>query len=285
MSIHNKALLVSLSIGSLPKTRKVDRVTDEVEERHRTAHRQASVITRLFAKEDVKYLDQVSQAARKRFREVTLPFGRSQGLIPSKKVFDFLREMGEYRAQFEDERKRIIDDIDRILSNACTVNGTLYEPENYPARNELAEAMFFAIDVNPVPAASAYDELTELSPEELEFLKNEAVITNQSKIESAVKDLFNRLLKTLKHASDRLSDEDLGGCKIFHNTVVTNIAKAIEAAETLNLNDDQELIELTEAVKEIIDNLTADDLRKDHELRRETAAKAAELAARIEELL
>ena len=82
---------------------------------------------------------------------------------------------------------------------------------------------------------------------------------------------------------ERLKDDE-DGAKIFHNTLVGNINKAIDAAETLNVEDDDELKRLTTMVKDIFDGISADDLRRDADLRRNTAAKAEEIASKISEL-
>ena len=284
MSIHQKALLVSLQIGNVPQTKKIKPASDRLEIDHHVAPNQAAVISRLFAKEDVKGLQQAAGAARNRFKELTLPFGRGQGLIPTARYFDFLEEMTKLKNTFESEKEYILDNIQKVLRNAADVNGALYDAANYPSLGDLRDAIYFSIEVNPVPSATAFDELANLSKDEIEVLKKEAVLNAQDRTEVAMKDLFGRLLKTLKHTADRLTDEETGERKIFHDTLVTNIQKAVTAAETLNLSEDENLKQLTEAVKEIIDGLSANDLRKDSELRKETAAKAAELASRIEDL-
>ena len=232
----------------------------------------------------MKGLQQAAGAARNRFKELTLPFGRGQGLIPTARYFDFLEEMTKLKNTFEGEKDYILDNIQKVLRNAADANGSLYDPNNYPSLGDLRDAIYFSIEVNPVPASNAFYELTNLSPEEIEVLKNEAVLTAQNRTEVAMKDLFSRLLKTLNHTAERLTDEKTGERKIFHDTLVTNIKKAVTAAETLNLTDDATLKELTESVKEIVEGLSVHELRKDSELRKETAAKAAELAAKIEDL-
>lgn len=284
MSIHQKGLLVSLQIGSIPQSKKVRRASEKLERDNNTAPKQAAVVSRLFAKQDIKGLQSVVSAARTKFKDLTLPYGRGQGLIPSNKYFDFLEEMTSLKAQFEAERRYLLDNIEGILKNAEEVNGSLFDRNNYPELGDLSEAMYFSIEVNPVPAANEFDKLADLTPEEIEVLKREAVINANSKTEAAIRDLFERLFKTLQHAADRLTDEESGECKIFRNTLIGNIEKALHAAETLNINDDEGLKSLTEEVKRVIVDLTADDLRKDKELRKETAQKAADLASKIGDL-
>jgi len=282
MSIHTKSLLVSLNVGMMPQTKKVRPVSEELEFKHHTAPKQSAVISKLFAKEDVKGLQQSAGEARRRFKELTLPFGRGTGIIAAAKYFDFLEEFRQLKGAFDSERQHIIDNIRKVLANAEEANGTLFDADNYPSLDELAESMYFSIEVTTVPAENAFDQLAGLSPEEVQKLKDEAVLSNSSKIESAMRDLFTRMFKSLHHAAERLDDEG-GGLKIFRNTLLENIEKSIEAAETLNINDDAQLKTLVAEAKQILSGISADDLRKDKDLRAETAAKAKDLATKMSE--
>lgn len=283
MAIHDKALLVSMTLGMPPQSKTLKGESEAIERIHRTEQNQATVVTKLFAKADVKGLQRVASQSRQWFKERTLPYGRSQGLVPVKKYFDFLQEAGELRLQFNMEKQAILDNIEDVLKRAQAANGTLFDAANYPSLAELNNSIYFSLECHPVPATNDYDKLADLSPEEIEFLKNEAVLNNQTKLEAAVKDLFGRLIRGLAHAADRLQDDDKGKM-IFRDTLITNIHKAVEAAETLNIGDDETLKAMTDSVKEVFNGITADELRRDSKLRKATADKAAELASKMSEL-
>lgn len=283
MSLHNKALLISLTMSMPPRSKTLRNETDRVNDEHRAEVNQATVVAKLFAKSDIRELQKVTTEARSWFREKTIPYGRGAGLIPATRYFDFMQTLGEFRLRFNEEKRRLLDNIENVIANAKAANGTMFNRENYPSLDKLEDSIYFAVECNPVPASNDYDKLADLTPEELELLKKEAVINAQSKINVAIQDLFQRLLKSLSHAAERLKDDD-NGSKIFRDTLVGNIYKAVEAAETLNVEDNDELQRLTSAVKDIFDGITADDLRRDTQLRNDTAEKAAKLANQISEL-
>lgn len=283
MSLHNKALVVTLSLGMPPQSKTLRGESDKLASEHRAEVNQAVVVAKLFAKADLRGLQRVSSEVRNWFKEKTLPYGRGQGLIPATQYFTFMQDLGTFRLRFNEAKQDLIDNIEVILSNAQSVSGTLFDRANYPSLNELDSSIYFSIECNPVPAANDYDKLADLTPEELEVLKREAVVNAQSKVNVAIQDLFKRLLKSVSHAAERLKDDD-GGAKIFHNTLIGNINKAVDAAETLNVEDDDELKRLTAMVKDIFDGINPDELRRDADLRRNTAAKAEEIASKISEL-
>lgn len=285
MSLHTKGLLVSLVIGMPPQSKKIMGASERVEFENGTAPNQAAVVSKLFAKEDVRELQKAASAARAFFKKTTLPFSRGVGLMNAANYFEFLNAMTRYKEQFEQEKSRIVDNMEQVLDNASRVNGDLFNRSHYPSMMELQDSIMFHIDVTPVPMANDFDKLADLSPEEIEKLQQEAVMSQGSKTQAAMRDLFERLLTTLKHAADRLGDDgDSGVCKIFRDSLISNIEDAIIAAETLNITDDEELKRLSDEVKDIIDGVTAADLRKDMVLRKETSKKAKDLASRIESL-
>lgn len=285
MSIYEKALLVSLQIGCPPQAKKVKGASEEVEVNKKTAPKQAAVVTKLFAKEDVKDLISTANAARARFKELTLPWGRGVGLVPTARYMDFLEEMRTIKAAFDSEKKRLLDDFSNILANAATVNGDLFDLKNYPQYEDMRDSMYFSIEAMPVPAANEYDKLSGLSKEELAKLKEEAVISAQSRTEDAIKDLFKRMLVTLTHAAERLAPAEDGGLNVFKDTLLSNIHKAVIAAETLNITDDNQIAALVQEIKEALEGVTAADLRKDMTLRHETASKVDDLAKKIADFL
>lgn len=283
MSLHSKALVISMSIGMPPQSKTLKAESEELEIKHRAEPSQVTAVAKLFAKQDLRGLQKVASAARRWFKDHTLPYGRSQGIIPAKTFFSFTQEIGNFRLDFEQQKRALLDNIETVLQNAQLANGTLFDRDNYPSLQELEKDIYFSIECNPVPSSNDYDKLADLTPEELEVLKNEAVLSSQNKMQSAIQDLFNRLLKTLLHAANKLRDDD-EGMQIFRDTLVDNINRAVEAAEILNITDDDQLREFSSKVKELFDGVSASDLRRDPQLRKETADKASELAKRITEL-
>lgn len=285
MSISEKALLMTLTIGMPPASRKVKPESERLEKEKGTAKNQAAVVAKLFARQDIEPLNKVSGAARRRFRELTIAYGRSSGLVPTVRYFDFMTEIGAFRREFEAERDELLSNFKDALGRAEEVNGGLFDVNNYPDYETLASQMYFSIECTPVPSENDYDRLSNLTPEQIEVLKREAVMTTQSKTQEAMKDLVSRLQKAVHHAAERLQDDPNEGQKIFRDTLLTNIDKALEAVKTLNITDDEALIRLAEEVEGVFKEVTPLDLRTQAEIRSEVASKSAELANRLQELL
>ena len=285
MSIAKTALLISLSIGMPPQSKKIAKKSEQIEIEEGTAKRQASVIAKLYAKEDITGLQQACTAARQMFKERTLPWGRGMGLLPVSQYMSFMEDIRKCKAAFEMESKSIIDNIDEILHNAQIVNGGLFDQANYLSRQELEESMYFTIEATTVPTENNFDQLAGLSEEEVSSLKAEAVAGANARTEGAVKELFARLFTSLQHAADRLTKEDDGSYRVFRDSLISNIEKAVIAAETLNVTGNEQINELVIEAKAMIEGLTPSELRKDEGLREQTRAAAESLSKRIGEFL
>ena len=93
MSLHSKGLIVSLSIGMPPQSKTLKGESEVLEHKHGTEPNQAVVVSKLFARQDIKGLQQAATQARNWFKEKTLSYGRGLGLIPAKQYFSFLQNL------------------------------------------------------------------------------------------------------------------------------------------------------------------------------------------------
>jgi len=108
-------------------------------------------------------------------------------------------------------------------------------------------------------------------------LKAQAVAGHEEKMKDALQDLFHRLFTSLNKAAIKLHDVD----GVFRESLLGNIEIALEAIDTLNLTQDEDLIELAAEARYIMDGLTPDDLRNDKDLRKQTAKDTKELVEKM----
>ena len=279
MSIQENALIVSLRISLPPQSRKAFAASDAVEMKYKTAHRQAAVVKQLFSKKDVKIIQRAAQQARQYFNEASLPYEDGRRIIPSANYFEFVSEMSKYSSAFDDAAVKLIRNYHLVISRAEFELGELFDENNYPTADQLEARMNFSIDSTVIPKSNAFDDLAGLDEEAIEKLKADARAGEKDKIEVAMRDLVSRLFTSLSHAVSKLSDEDA----IFRDSLIKNIDHALEAIKTLNLTNDVDLIEIAEKVKSSLEGITAEDLRKDKELRSKTAKEAQEMIDKLSE--
>jgi hypothetical protein len=80
---------------------------------------------------------------------------------------------------------------------------------------------------------------------------------------------------------DRLNEPE----SRFHSSLVTNVLDLVELLPRLNVNGDADLNRFADQIKERLCNYSAQDLKKHNLLRVTTAADAANIVARMDDVL
>lgn len=275
--LHETCLLINLSINLPPQTRVAQQASTDVEHKYRTAKKQGRVTKSLFSAKDIKPLTRVMSEARTLFNELSLPYDSAYRIIPSASYFEFVEKMAVVAKKFDTQKANFLREYHIILMRSEQVLGDLFDEDDYPTLAALENKMNFTIESSVIPAETAFDELAGLTPEAIEEMKVQARAGQQEKIEQALKDLFQRLFNSLKKASSKLADED----GIFRDTLIGNINGALAAVDSLNLTNNQELIDTAEEVKQVISGITPEELRKDKELRKHTAETTQEVLKKM----
>lgn len=277
--LNEKAMLVSLHISLPPQTKTAKEASAEVEQRYQTARKQGRVTKALFSQKDIKPLTQAMTRARTLFNELTLPYDDSYRIMPSKNYFEFVEAMAPLSRDFDTKKQEFLREYHTIQQRAAHDLGGLYNDLDYPPVQMLENRINFTIESSVIPSMTAFDELAGLTPEAIEDLKKQAYEGQQKKVEQALQDLFQRLFQSLHKAAVKLSDED----GVFRDTLLSNINGALEAVETLNLTNNQELIALANEVKTVIEGLSPDDLRQDKELRKQKVEETKKILNKMNE--
>ncbi len=277
--LHETCLLVSLRVTLPPQTKTARQASNDVEYKYRTAKKQGKVVKQLFSPKDIKPLTQVMTRARSLFNELSLPYDSAYRIIPSAGYFNFVEKLAEVSKEFDTKKQEFLREYHLIQTRSAMALGDLYDEDDYPTPTRLSNMINFTIESSIIPDVTAFDELAGLTPEALDELKAQAAAGQQEKIESALHDLFKRLFDSLHKASVKLADKD----GVFRDTLIGNINNALLAIESLNLTNNQELIDLATDVKEIIEEVSPDDLRTDKELRKETAEQTQKVLNKMSE--
>jgi len=275
--LHETCLLVNLSINLPPQTRIAHKASNDVERTYRTAKKQGRVTKSLFSAADIKRLTKVMNEARTLFNELSLPYDSAYRIMPSVKYFEFVEKMAGVAERFDTQKVNFLREYHIILMRSEKVLGDLFDEDDYPSLEALENRINFTIESSVIPAETAFDELAGLTPEAIEEMKAQALAGQQAKVEQALKDLFQRLFSSLKKASSKLADEE----GIFRDTLIGNINGALEAVGSLNLTNNQELTAIAEEVKQVIEGITPEELRKDKDLRKQTAENTQELLKKM----
>lgn len=278
--IARAAMLVDLQI-SIYSGRKQDKRTQAEVTLSKGANskRAASVYKSLFA--DCVELDSITKfqaRARAEHYRLTLPWNDyGARLLPTKALLDYQKAMGKYQIEFDRLVGAFLDKYDTLVAAAAFQLGTLFERDEYPERDKVAQKFRMDTSFTPLPTSGDFrlDIENEVQQELVD--KYEKRITDQ--IAAANQDSWTRLYEALKRLSERLVVTEDGKKKVFHDTMVTGAIELCALLDQLNVTGDSSLAKASRQLEDVLSGVTPKELREEDGTRITTKQKVDEILA------
>lgn len=276
--IARSGVLVALNV-SLYSGRKMDRSTqaEVVSSKGAGSSRAASVYKNLFS--DCKELDDVTKfqaRARARHYQLTLPWNdNGVRLLPASSLLDYKAEMNRFQAEFDLLVGNFLDKYDTLVAAAAFKLGTLFDRDEYPLRDQIARRFRFDVDFSPLPTSGDFrlDVESEVQRELIEQYEQRM----QQQVAAAQGDAWRRMYEALTRLKDRLTLDDNGKRKTFHDTTVTNAQELCSLLTQLNVTNDPKLEAARAQLENAILNVEPKELRKEESERLNVLHKVTNL--------
>jgi hypothetical protein len=120
-----------------------------------------------------------------------------------------------------------------------------------------------------------------MSAEEQARMAREIDANAKEKLAKGTEELWKRLRQVVGHMVERLNEPE----SRFHTTLVTNMEELVSVLPALNVNQDPDLDRFASQIRDRLCVHSAKELKKDDQLRSDTASQAAEIAAEIDSVL
>lgn len=276
MNIQQAAILAALNISQWTARKYDKKASKEVEASHNA--KDAGRFNKLLvAKEALEDIAKVATAARSYHYKMTLAWDdNGSRLLPASLFTPYTTRIGEFKRDFRTAVDRFVRDYPVLKDDARTRLGTMYDPMDYPAVDDIRER--FSMEVSMDPIANASDFRIQLNKGYIDELQRdlEDRLTNRQK--GAVMECWNRLREVVGHMHTKLSDEEA----VFRDSLINNARELVSILPGLNFTQDSEL----ESVRQEVENMLVapERLREDKGLRSETAEKAAAILAKLPKL-
>lgn len=272
--IARASMLVDLAI-SVYAGRKQDRKTqDEVtSSKGAGSKRAASVYKSLFA--DCKELDDITKfqaKVRNEHYKLTLPWSdNGQRLLPTKALLDYQATMTKHEQEFRRLVDRFLDKYDTLVAAAAFQLGTLFDRDEYPTRDQVARKFSMETSFTPLPTAGDFrlDIESSVQRELVEQYEAKA----KAQLAQANQDSWTRLHTALSKMSDRLTVDEDGKKRVFHDTLVTNAEELCDLLTVMNVTNDPDLERARCKLVDAITGVTPKELREEDSTRLETKRK------------
>ena len=274
--LSERAMLVSLHRGIWMGKKQDKRVTAQAEAAN-NCQGDAGVFTKyLVGKELIGKVAKASAALYTFHIQNTLPWADGGTRILTVDNYDKycegVRKLIEEARAAAAEFVKIYPDLYR---EAAVRLGDMFNADEYPDVEKIESKFYAEYNVWPLPEQG--DFRSNLSQGDVEGIKSRMEQQVQDTVKEAVKSLWDRMQKVVKHAHEKLADPE----SKFHNSLVENIAEECDLLARLNLTGDADLEAVRVETKKLLAGLNPQDLRDDPGTRTQAAADAKGLLAKM----
>lgn len=275
--ISSSAMLVDLSM-SVWTGRKLDKsVSAEVDISKNTKSRAGNYHKNLLAgSEKLAEIGKLSSAIRNWSYSQTSPWSDAgTRLLPSALFFDYKAKLTEYEKMFSDKVTEFLAEYDVLVSKAAFQLGDLFNREDYPEVSKIANKFGMHYTFSPVPEAGDFRvDIGEAGMKELQDRYAEAYKT---RIETSMKDVWERLHDALSKMSERFDYEEGQTKKIFRDSLIENAQELTGLLKHLNITGDMQMEAMRKKLEGLLSGCDADSFREDDALRTNTKSALDEM--------
>jgi hypothetical protein len=281
--VSRSCVLVDLFIATYSGRKQDKRTQEEVTNAKGAASkRAASVYKSLFA--DCEELDSIikfQSRARMAHYKQTLPWSdNGSRLLPVSSLLSYKETMNEYEAEFNRLVGKFLDKYDTLVAGAAFQLGTLFDRSEYPTREQVRNRFSFNVATSPLPTSG--DFRLDIESEVQRDLADQYERRMTSLVESSMRDAWTRLHAVLSKISDRLTPEEDGKKKIFHETMLTNADELCELLQGLNVMNDPKLETARVKLRNALVGVSAKELREVESARVEVKRSVDEILGQFD---
>jgi hypothetical protein len=174
-------------------------------------------------------------------------------------LLDYKQVMNRYQAEFQSLVDAFLIKYSTLVAAAAFQLGTLFDRNEYPDAAQVARR--FRMDIAFVPLPTSGDFRLDVESEVQRELMEQYDRRLEEQLASATKDSWTRLYDALQRLSDRLTVDEDGKKKIFHDTIVTGAVELCELLTAMNVTQDPKLESARRQLQEVLLGVTPKELR------------------------
>ena len=189
------------------------------------------------------------------YKRLTLPWTDGARIMSSMAHLQLSQEMYAQRQVVEIGRRELLTKEADIHAEAQRRLGNMYNRDEYPSIDEIADSFGFKVEFNKVPEGG--DFRVNLANVTVKAIVKDIEDATKERLEKATSDVFlrvfgvvDKMVKTLKEYEPK-TDTSKG--KNFKDSLVYNVREVADLLPTLNINLDPRIDALQ---VELIDDLT-----------------------------
>jgi len=278
VDLASKTVCIKVRVSTMGNTRKVS--TSQIEA---DADKDLLRVSKhLVDSAELKAIGRFDGEIRRFLYNICLPFETGIHLLPVAAL-----ETVEHRLrQFAEDRKQLVGAFIAAYPSLCQdaakrLRG-LYTPADYPPVDDVEREFGFSWQY---VSFGVPDQLKGISREVWEQEREKAAQRMAEASAEIQHVLRESMAKLVQHMADRLKEGQDGKPLRFKETTVSNLVEFLTNFEFRNVTDDVELQTLVAHARQLLQGVSADDLRATGDLRGKVQQGIADIAAQLDTML
>ena len=273
-SISSSAMIVEYSASYWTARKKDRKATEDINTMNHADKNVANVTKNILgACEELDVVQKFAANVRNNVHyRFTLPWLDSgPRLLTTAGYFDYHEKMTECQQEFYRLVDAFLDVYDWKVMDAQAKLGGMFNPEEYPTRDNLQHKFAFRITYDELPdGGSTGDWRLDLPHEALQEVRAGAASNYQNRLQGAMQSLWTQLNDNLTTLVRQLEvDEDGKGNRMYH-TVFDRSVELLEMMRTCNVTGDSQMEAMRQRLEKTLYGLNVDVLKKQPTLREDT---------------
>ena len=274
MSIASSSILVELNISVWTANKLDKRVTDSVLVSNGAMSADAGQFRKnLMAGTTIrKDIADFAASCRLWHNTTSLPWAdRGARLLPTSLFLDYKTEANRRKAQFDHMVEHFLREYPTLQAQAQQHLGALYNPDDYPSVEAVADKFGFKMVFTPLPEAG--DFRLDVANEDLEELRKQYDSNLNTRLNEAMQSQWDKLHDMLTRMSDKLVEPEGEDKRRWHDTFISNAHEMCKMLTHLNVAKDPKLEEARLKLQQAIAGVGIDDIKDDEFKREEVKSK------------
>jgi hypothetical protein len=157
--------------------------------------------------------------------------------------------------------------------------GDLFSRDEYPEPEELDSKFKFEYTISPLPTSGDFRiDIGEQAKAELVQHYEEHF---NKRLNTAMRDVWDRLHNCLTHMSDRLGETEDGKRKVFHSTLLSNANELVDLLSKLNITKDVKLEQARRDLADALNGASLESLKESDYMREAVKSKVDSIISKF----
>ena len=259
-SIHERAMIVTLSTSSWAASRTDKNLSKELTDKYHAKADRARVRKQLIDKDAIKDLHGAIIAAKQIHNRSTLPWDDHGGrILPVEQIEKYRESMAVAENAIAEKRRAFCESYVELVAQAREDLGDMFDHMDYPPPQDISRKFGMRFDIDPIPNSAHF--IVDLNAEDAAKIKEEIDKRTTAKVEHAMVTLAERIESSLRALIEKLGFDADGNPRRVHASAIDALDAIADSVAVLNLTNDKRLARLAARIKKAIMGLDADEVR------------------------